>query len=130
MLGKTLLVSVYTATLVLAGCGGTNPVLKAQDSEIHVNQGKVSITAVRNAIIRAGQQKGWRMRIVSNSKILATMRREGYMAKTEIKYSPRSYTIKYKDSSNMKYDGDNIHSYYNEWVEQLDDEIKSQLQNS
>lgn len=127
MLRNLFLLSILFLVTSIAGCGATSPVVNIQDSEIDLDNRNVSAITVRNAIIRAGHQHGWRMRIIKRGQILATMKREGYMAKTVIRYSPRKYSIKYKDSSNLRYDGNNIHSFYNEWVEQLDDEIKTQL---
>ena len=42
-------------------------------------------------------------------------------------YDTKSYSIKYKDSSNLNYDGKSIHKNYNGWVENLDKAIRSNL---
>lgn len=107
-----------SSALILSGCGGTNPV---QESHISTPN-KVSDIKVRNAIIRAGHQHGWRMKIINQGKIVATRYQRGYMASTEIKYSPKSYTLNYKGATKR--------DYYDEWVEQLDEEIRTQLENS
>jgi len=49
------------------------------------------------------------------------------MAQVDIKYSTIAYSITYKDSSNLKYDGTKIHSNYNGWIQNLDKAIKIQL---
>jgi hypothetical protein len=45
----------------------------------------------------------------------------------DIKYNTKSYSIEYKDSQGLKYDGTNIHKNYNSWVMNLDNRIRAQL---
>jgi len=109
---------VISFTLVLGGCGGTNPV---QESGVATPK-KVSDIKVRNAIIKAGNQYGWRMKIIDRGQILAIRYKRGYMVSTEIKYSHKSYSLNYKAATKK--------SYYDEWTVQLDDAIRAQLHNS
>ena len=44
-----------------------------------------------------------------------------------IAYASTSYIINYKDSRGLDYDGSNIHSDYNGWVQKLDRAIARQL---
>jgi hypothetical protein len=104
--------------LLLGGCGATGPV---QESAV-TGEKQASDIAVRNAIIRAGHQHGWRMKIVNHGQILATRYKRGYMATTEIKYTPKSYSLSYKAATKK--------AYYDEWVSQLKDAIRVELKNS
>jgi hypothetical protein len=45
----------------------------------------------------------------------------------EIKYDTKQYSIAYKDSQGLQYDGAQIHKTYNGWVQRLDGRIKAQL---
>jgi hypothetical protein len=45
----------------------------------------------------------------------------------DIPYSAKSYSITYKSSSNLNYDGTTIHSNYNGWVQNLHKAINTQL---
>ena len=45
----------------------------------------------------------------------------------DITYSDKDYTIKYKDSTNLKYNGKKIHSAYQKWVLNLDKYIQTNL---
>ena len=49
------------------------------------------------------------------------------MAQVEIPYDRVTYSILYRDSNNLDYDGVNIHSNYNGWVQRLSAEINAQL---
>ena len=120
MLRKSLLVSFFITLMALGGCGGTNPVQESPQAA--AEKQRAAELKVRNAIIRAGHQHGWRMKILNNGKILATRYKRGFMASTEIHYTPRNYTLNFKAASNK--------SYYEEWVAQLDDEIQTQLSHS
>lgn len=49
------------------------------------------------------------------------------MAQVDIPYNAKAYSIQYKNSANLKYDGVSIHSNYNGWVQNLDRAIQSRL---
>jgi hypothetical protein len=50
-----------------------------------------------------------------------------HRAVVDITYDTAAYSIKYKDSSDLEYDGSSIHSNYNGWVQNLDKAIRAQL---
>ena len=45
----------------------------------------------------------------------------------EHRHKNKNYSINYKDSTNLDYDGTNIHRNYNGWIANLDRAIKTQL---
>jgi hypothetical protein len=49
------------------------------------------------------------------------------MVQVDIPYDRRTYSILYRDSVNMNYDGGNIHSNYTGWVQRLNAAINSRL---
>ncbi|VAW71837.1 hypothetical protein MNBD_GAMMA12-1777, partial [hydrothermal vent metagenome] len=51
-----------------------------------------------------------------------------YMAEVDIFFDATRYTIQYKNSINLKYDGENIHKLYNQWVHELDQGIRAHTQ--
>ena len=63
---------------------------------------------VRGAILRAGAALGWQMNAVRPGLIVATLRVREHMAKVEIPYDRHTYSIHYRDSENLDYDGANI----------------------
>ena len=50
-----------------------------------------------------------------------------HFASVDIHYDSNSYSIRYKDSKVLMYDGTNIHRNYNKWVQLLDQQIKLNL---
>jgi hypothetical protein len=84
---------------------------------------------VQKAIIRAGAGLGWQMKPVEPGLIVGTLTLRTHMAMVNVKYDAKTYSITYKDSSNLDYTGDSIHKNYNGWVTNLDRGIQSQLSN-
>ena len=82
---------------------------------------------VQKAIVRAGVGLGWEMKPVEPGLIVGTLHLRTHMAMVDIKYDTKNYSITYKDSSGLDYDGHNIHKNYNGWIQNLDNGIRSQL---
>ncbi len=51
-----------------------------------------------------------------------------HTAVVEIPYSTKAFSIRYKDSVNLDYTGESIHSNYNGWIQNLEKGIRTQLQ--
>jgi hypothetical protein len=114
--------------LTFAGCRST-PIYNVSDAPVTTTGGKQSLADVEKAIIAAGNTLGWQMKPISSGNILGTLYLRDHMAQVDITYSRSSYSITYKDSNNLKYDGTNIHKNYNSWVQNLDKAIRAQFNN-
>lgn len=106
------------AVAVVAGCR-TAPIKDV--SRTPVPASGVTATEVRNVIVIAGSGLGWTMTEKSPGLIVGTLHLRSHMAKVEIPYSATSFSIRYKDSYNLKYDSatGTIHSNYNGWISNL-----------
>ena len=126
---KHLVIAFISASAIfLIGCGNTAPVMNIDGSPVvTVSGSKPALDKVKKAIITAGTMKGWQMQPVKDGQILGSIFIGGHMAKIDINYTPETYSITYKDSSNLKYDGTNIHKRYNHWIRLLNDQIRMQL---
>lgn len=82
-----------------------------------------------NAIKRAGTTLGWDVKRVNDGHATAQLNLRTHMALVDIAYNHKEYSITYKESMNLKYDGEKgtIHSNYNGWIENLNQAIKVQL---
>ena len=87
----------------------------------------VSMADVEAAIRRAGQGLGWQIVPQGPGKAEGTLVLRDHRAVVDITYDTKSYSIKYKDSSNLQYDGKTIHSNYNGWIQNLDKAISKEL---
>lgn len=121
----TRILLIVVPALLAIGCA-TVPVQNIADQSIETNR-PVSLQEIGNAIVRAGASLNMQMRRVRPGVIDATYAVRGVSATMEVKYSTKSYSIEYKDSQGMKYDGTNIHKNYNGWVANLNNRIQAQL---
>ena len=112
--------------LTLLGCV-SNPVYNVTDAPVTTSTRGYQARDVRNAILQAGASLGWQMKDVRPGLIIGTLNLRDHMAQVEISYNRRTYSIVYRDSHNLNYDGVNIHKNYNGWVQRLSTAINSQL---
>ena len=117
--------------LMFVGCR-TAQIYNVTESAITpVSNNQPSLEEVTKAIIAAGTvpHPSWNMQIIKPGHIVGRLNVRSHMAAVDIFYTPKSYSIQYKESSNLKYDaGDGtIHSNYNGWVQRLDSAIKGKL---
>jgi hypothetical protein len=120
---------ILIAALGLLGVGcAPTPVVNVTDAPVVVNKPGVTLDEVGKAIVRAGATIGFQMIMNRPGLITGTYSPRGdFTAVVEVKYSTQKYSINYKDSQGLNYDGTNIHRNYNNWVLNLDRNIKTQL---
>jgi len=114
----------------VVGCRGGGQIYQVKDAPIQTATGKVpSIEDVQKAIITAGAGLGWQMTVAKPGEIIGTLNVRSHQAVVSIPYTVKSYSILYKDSSNLKYDADKqtIHENYSGWIQRLDGAIRSGL---
>jgi hypothetical protein len=125
---KNLVLAVLCASAVfLIGCNKTVPLINYENSPIVTVGGKADMDKIKKAIIVAGTRIGWQMQPVTDGHIVGSLFTRGHMAKVDIKYNQDTYSITYKDSSNLLYDGSEIHRQYNNWVDRLNRQIRAEL---
>jgi len=130
---KRILSGMVVACLVLAvvaGCRGGGQIYNVKDAPIQTATGKVpSMEDVQKAIIQAGAGLGWTMAVVKPGEIMGTLNVRSHQAVVTIPYTTKTYSILYKDSSNLKYNADKqtIHENYTAWIQRLDGAIRSRL---
>ena len=120
-----ILVLFIVGIFVLGGCR-TNPVQNIDDASIIIDD-KHTVEDVKKAITRAGLSLGWQMKDAGPGHIVGKLLIREHMASVDIKYSKKKYSITYKDSANLNYDGATIHSNYNGWIQRLNQNIQAQL---
>ena len=82
---------------------------------------------MERSIIRAGSQLGWVMTPVRPGLVSGRLDLRTHIAVVDVPYDAKSYSIKYKESTNLNADGANIHKNYNGWIENLDRNIRAEL---
>jgi predicted small lipoprotein YifL len=115
------------AVAAIAACARNAPVYNVAEMPVAASKPNASLDEVGKAIVRAGATLGWQMKAVKPGQILGTLTLREHMAVVDVNYTPQAYSIQYKDSSNLNYDGQTIHKNYNGWVQNLDKAIRAQL---
>ncbi|VAW97196.1 hypothetical protein MNBD_GAMMA21-1708 [hydrothermal vent metagenome] len=118
-----LLASIF----LFVGCASSNQVLNYNNAQVKSRSATISNKDMRRAIILAGTNSGWQMQEVKQGLVNATKFNTGHMAKVEITYNTKNFSINYVDSSNFQYDGTTIHKTYNKWVKVLYRNISKNL---
>jgi hypothetical protein len=121
------IILISAATVFIAGCPHQALVYNVENTTVIAGEENYTLEDVEKAIIRAGAALGWDMEPVGPGRIEGTLFLRSHMAKVDIPYTKESYSILYKDSSNLRYDGEKIHSNYNGWIQNLDRGIKAQM---
>lgn len=110
------------------------PIVNHEDVAITPASGQRPTQAqVKQAIQSAASAKQWEVTDQGPGRMLATLHVRGkHTVVTEISYSPEKFSLVYKDSINMKYspgpDGMGvIHPFYNRWVQDLKEAIRTSL---
>ena len=119
-----MLASVFA--LLIVGCRSA-PVYNVSSAPITASKANPTLSDVEKAITRAGVSLGWQMRSTKPGHVLGTLLLRTHRAVIDINYDTASYSITYKDSTDLNYDGTNIHSNYNGWIQRLDSAIRAQL---
>lgn len=112
--------------LLIVGCRSA-PVYNVTSSPVTSSKANLTLDDISKAILRAGGALGWQMKEVKPGHMLGTIHLRTHVAVVDINYSTTSYSITYKDSTNLDYDGTNIHSNYNGWIQNLEKGIRTQL---
>lgn len=120
-----LVIAATSLLIILAGCRA-NPVFNIENAPIEMST-KHSSKDIKKAIIRAGASLGWQMKSKKSGHIVGTLFLRKHVAVVDIKYTKKDYSITYKSSQNLNYDGVNIHKNYNSWVQNLNRQIQAQL---
>jgi hypothetical protein len=121
------IINLVLVTLLIAGCR-MSPIYEVRDSALNPSS-QATQEDVGRAIVTAGQSLGWQMKEEEPGHILGTLYLRSHVAVVDVFYTTSDFSILYKDSTNLKYDGKNIHSNYNGWIQNLSNAIVTQVGN-
>ena len=122
---KSLLLVVTFAAL--AGCTSA-PIRNVSDAPVVTGSGKaVTADQVRTAILGAGKGLGWSMTPADPGLVVGRITLRGHTAVIDVRYTPKTFSIQYKDSIDFNYQNGQIHKNYNGWIENLERDIRGNL---
>nr|WP_287410804.1 hypothetical protein [Pseudodesulfovibrio sp.] len=122
-----LILALSFAALMMTGCKRQIVYNVSGDNIPQSSSKKLTMEQVENAIIDAGTGRGWMMSTVKPGLIVATLNIRNHQAVVDVTYDESTFDITYKNSRNLKYDGEKIHRYYNGWIEYLEQDIQAHL---
>jgi len=113
--------------LLVVGCT-SRPIVNVTDQPVVATAGKqLTADQVQSAIVSAGNALGWVMTPISPGLIGGRLMLRDHVAVVEVRYTAKTYSITYKDSTNLNYRDGQIHKNYNAWIENLDRDIRNEL---
>jgi len=114
--------------VVMAACASASvPVRNFNNVPVNAKQSP-SLEDVGKAITRGGTAAGWQMSEVRPGHIVGTYRIRKHLAVVDVTYTASTYDIVFKDGDpGLRYDGQNIHQNYNDWVAELEKVIRAHL---
>jgi hypothetical protein len=124
-----LFAAAISAALLLGACRAT-PVYNVNDQPVVVTAASYSMKDVRDAIIRAGARRGWTFTDAGTGKLIGHLDvRSKHSATVDVDYTREDFDINYRDSQGLKYDAaaGTIHKNYNSWVQNLANDIMTEL---
>jgi hypothetical protein len=124
LLGVLMAVSV----LAVAGCT-TAAIYNVENAPVMVPPGKtVTMNDVQTAILRAGGALGWQITPDTPGHLTGRLALRTHVAVVDIAHDTNSYSIRYRESTNLQAEGGMIHKNYNGWIQNLEKGIRTQLQ--
>ena len=131
MVLRALVVLVALACLsspAQAQFGRTQLIYDVTDAPITTMSGKMLTSdQVKSIITQTATARGWRVRDQRPGHLVATITPRSHMAAVDIIYTNKIYSIRYKESDNLLYNGANIHRNYNKWVKLLERDINQRF---
>ncbi len=126
-------VYVIIGSAIIIGC--TQMLYRVHEEPIETGGIPRTLDHVTEAIVEAGKKTRipWSMNVVKPGFIIGTLRWQQHRAVVDINYTTDSFSIDYRDSVLLRYEpGDQnkaavIGRHYNQWVQELEDAIRSSL---
>jgi len=123
---KKVLVALCVIVLMV-GCT-SRPIMNVTDQPVVSAAGKqLTEDQVRSSIVSAGIALGWVMTPVSPGLVSGRLSLRDHVAVVDVRYTAKTYSIAYKDSTNLDYRNGQIHRNYNGWIENLNRDIRNEM---
>ena len=105
----------------------SRPVHDVENAPVNVSSPNYDLSNVTKAIQSAGIGLGWQMKEKTPGHIVGSLYLRSHVAVVDVTYTLDEFSINYKDSTNLNYDGTVIHKNYNSWIQNLTNAINVQL---
>lgn len=125
--GPLVLLGTLCLIMLATGCAKRVPIQDFDRSPIPQVSAKMTDEKIRNAIVRGGSSIGWRVIPEDGRSLVATLDKGKTMLAMDITFTQKEYSLKYRNSINLKAEDGKIHSSYLRWVRNLQRAIDMEL---
>ena len=117
---------LFVFALMLSGCAHLNlyPVMNFEDQPILDG---VTPQAFQEAVIAGTVRRGWIFRRVTDGHLEGTLQVRSHSAVVDLRHTESTYSITYRDSMNLMFNGSEIHRNDNRWVVNLNRDIRAAM---
>ncbi len=120
---------VTAVCLLLAGCfGRIQPVYSVFNHPIPPAAEYMTLSEISDVIELSAINRKWLVEEQYPGLLTLTHRKKTHVAVVEVSFNQSGYSMKYKNSSDLLYNGSTIHRNYNRWVANLELDIEMNLQ--
>lgn len=128
IIGLPLITLISLLLLAPTANARTQPVYNIIDKPVHSGSGNMlTLEQVGDALAAAARYKRWTVEEVEPGYMTAQIFVRQHFAAIDIRYTKSTYSITYRDSEVLKYDGEKIHRNYNKWVKLIEKEADQNL---
>ena len=125
---RFLLLALAVLLVAGQGCRTTAPILTVTKAPLGLPPGsKASLEEVSRAIWAAGKRLGWEMQQVQPGELSGTLTLRKHLALVVIIHDTSTFSINYRNSVNLRYQDNEIHRQYNNWVNNLAKGIQAEM---
>jgi hypothetical protein len=122
-LTSAALLAALLLTAAADAMARTQPVYNVVNKEIRTGSGRtLALEEVGDVLAGAARYKGWAVAKVEEGYLRAEIHVRKHFAAIDIRYTPATYSITYRDSEVLRYDGEKIHRNYNKWIKLIEKE--------
>jgi len=123
MSSRAIAVAALVTALGVMACRAV-PIRNVYQSSL-TPPASMSDAALLDSFRRAGAATGWVIQPVAPGELEGRLAVHGrHLAVVTITYDRTQFSISYKNSENLLYDGVHIHRNYNRWVQNLEKNIR------
>ena len=121
------------ALVGFSGCGGAVEFQSLITAPVDYQSGQgVTLDQVEKAIKRGGARRGWVISSAGPGHLVGTLHKRQHVLMVDITFDTKTYSIKYKDSSNLNYakgfDGEEyLHNAAVGWMQNLKKDISREM---
>jgi len=128
MLKPVRLAAILGLILLVGACSASIRKVESESYGWGPQKG-VTLAQVQSVIENVTRSEGWELSNIQPGSFTARRAWGGnkHSIAVDVIYDTRTFSIRYKDSKMMGYDGSSIHHTYNNMVQALEDKIKEKV---